>query len=58
MKVPTIDQMMENVTLTATVKVPAQYKFRLAVSLFLIRLAVRILGCRFELESIDRDSAG
>lgn len=51
MKVPTIDQMMENVTLTVAVKVPAQYKFRLAVSLFLIRLAVRILGCRFELEA-------
>lgn len=51
MKIQTIDQMMKYATLTATVKVPAQYKFRLAVSLFLIRLAVRILGCRFELEA-------
>ena len=50
MKSLTVDQIMKDVTLTVTVKVPTEYKIRLAISMFLIRLAAKILGCRLEIE--------
>jgi len=53
MKSLTVDQIMKEVTLTVTVKVPTEYKIRLAVSTFLIRLAAKILGCRLEVEVME-----
>lgn len=50
MKSLTVDQIMKDVTLTVTVKYPAGFKIRLAISMFLIRLAAKILGCRIEVE--------
>lgn len=49
MKSLTVDQIMKEVTLTVTVKVPAGYKFKMTLSTFLIRLAAKILGCRLEI---------
>ena len=50
MKSLTVDQIMKEVTLAVEAKVPAEYKFRLALSMFLIRLEAKILGCRLEVE--------
>ena len=51
MKAPTINEIMQDVTLTATIKVPMQFRFRMAIAVFLIRLGVRILGCKLALEA-------
>lgn len=48
MKVPTINRLTHDETLTVTVKMSRQFRFRLAVAIFLIRLAAKILGCRYE----------
>jgi len=53
MKSLTVDQIMKEVTLTVTVKIPAGYKFRMAISMFLIRLAAKILGCGIEVEVME-----
>ncbi len=53
MKSLTVDQIMKDVTLTVEVKFPVEYKFRLALSMFLIRLAAKILGCGIEVEVIE-----
>lgn len=53
MKSLTVDQIMKDVTLTVEVKFPAEYKIRLAVSIFLIRLAAKILDCRLDVEVME-----
>lgn len=53
MKSLTVDQIMKDVTLTVTVKVPAGYKFRMAISMFLIRLAAKILDCGIEIAEAE-----
>lgn len=53
MKSITVDQIMKDAILTVEVKFPAGYKFRLALSMFLIRLAAKILGCGIEVEVIE-----
>lgn len=60
MKIPTFDEMIIDRTLTATIRIPREYKFRVVVARFLIRLAGKILGCtiKMALEPIDRDSTG
>jgi hypothetical protein len=50
MKSLTVDQIIKDVTLTVTVKYPTGFKIRLALSMFLIRLAAKILGCRLEVK--------
>lgn len=51
MKAPTIDEIMQDVTLTVAIKMPIRFRFRMAIAVFLIRLAARILGCKLALEA-------
>ncbi len=53
MKPLTVDKIIKDVTLTVTVKYPAGFKIRLALSMFLIRLAAKILGCGIEMEVVE-----
>jgi len=53
MKSLTVDQIMKEVTLAVEVKVPAGFKIRLTISMFLIRLAAKILGCGIEMEVVE-----
>ena len=47
----TIDEIMQYQTLEVTIKIPRQFRFRMAIAVFLIRLAARILGCKLALEA-------
>lgn len=53
MKIPTFDEMIIGKTMIVKVKIPDKYVLRYAFARFLIRLAARVLGCRFELELLD-----
>jgi len=50
----TVNRLTKDVTMTVTVKISRQFRFRLAIALFLIRLAAKILGCKLEVvEAFD-----
>lgn len=44
----TINRLTKDTTMTVMVKMSKQFRFRLAIALFLIKLAAIILGCKFE----------
>jgi len=50
MKIPTVNELTKDVTMTVTVKTSKQFRIRLSIALFLIRLATKVLGCRLEVE--------
>jgi len=56
MKAPTVDKLTKDVTMTVIVKTSKQFRLRLAIALFLIRMATKVIGCRLEVEEASNDT--
>ena len=46
---------LPNVTITATVHMTREYRFRLWLGLLLLKLTANVLGCKFQLEKPDME---